>query len=179
MNSEPMLEKGNIMLRAPEPEDVDFLYQMENDNRLWHLSNTLTPFSRFDLEQYVLLQDKDLFSVKQARFIIVLKNEDHEPVGTVDLFDFEPQHQRAGVGIMVMEQYRNKGVATTALEVLIEYAFNHLGLHQLYCNIEEDNHLSLKLFQKTGFEICGKKIEWNRRGDRWINEYLLQLINKK
>lgn len=76
MNSEPMLEKGNIMLRAPEPEDVDFLYQMENDNRLWHLSNTLTPFSRFDLEQYVLLQDKDLFSVKQARFIIVLKNED-------------------------------------------------------------------------------------------------------
>lgn len=174
-----MLEKNNIVLRAPEPEDVNFLYELENDNRLWHLSNTLTPFSRFDLEQYILLQDKDIFAAKQARFVIVLKSESHQPAGTVDLFDFEPQHQRAGVGIMVLEKFRNEGVATTALEILTGYAFDHLGLHQLYCNIEEDNILSLKLFQKTGFQICGKKMEWNRRGNQWINEYLLQLINKK
>ncbi len=174
-----MLEKGDILLRAPEPEDVNFLYEMENDHRLWHLGNTLTPFSRFDLEQYILLQDKDIFTVKQARFIIALKSEGHQPAGTVDLFDFEPQHQRAGVGIMVMEEYRNKEVASTAIDILTGYAFGYLGLHQLYCNIEEDNILSLKLFQKKGFKICGKKLEWNRRGDQWINEYLLQLINPK
>jgi len=175
-----MLEKENVILRAPEPEDVDFLYLMENDNRLWHLSGTLTPFSRFDLEQYVMLPDKDIFATKQARFIIVkTENGNKTTVGAVDLFDFEPQHQRAGVGIMVLEEFRSKGIAGTALDVVIDYAFNLLGLYQLYCNIEEDNTVSLKLFQNKGFEISGIKKEWNKRGVNRIDEYMLQLINKQ
>ncbi len=173
------LEKDKILLRAPEPEDVDFLYQMENDQRLWHLSNTLTPFSRFDLEQFILLPDKDIYITKQARFIIDYKDDPVKTAGAVDLFDFKPQHQRAGVGIMVLESFRNRGIAATALEILMQYAFNHLGLYQLYCNIEEDNTVSLKLFQKMGFEICGKKMEWNRRGNHRVNEYMLQLINHR
>jgi diamine N-acetyltransferase len=99
------------------------------------------------------------------------------PVGAIDLFDFDPVNQRAGVGIVVLEKYRNNGVANFALDILIEYAFNHLTLHQLYCNIEENNSISLNLFRKKGFEDCGIKLEWNRTGNEWKNEIMLQLIN--
>ena len=173
-----MLKKNNISLRAPEPEDVEFLFRTENDHTLWHLSNTLTPFSRFDLEQFIMLSDKDIYATKQARFIIEKTSGDSSvTVGTVDIFDFEPQHKRAGVGIMVIEGERMKGVASAALDIIIDYAFGHLGLHQLYCNIEEDNEASLKLFKNKGFEIAGVKKDWNLRNNKWEAEYVLQLIN--
>lgn len=173
-----MLIKNNISLRAPELEDLDFLFQMENDQKMWHLSNTLIPFSRFDLEQFIMLSDKDIFATKQARFIIEKKEDNvNVQVGAVDLFDFEPQHKRAGVGIMVIEAERKQGIAGKAIDLLVDYSFNILGLHQLFCNIETSNAESLALFKKKGFEVIGVKKDWNLRNTEWMDEYLLQLIN--
>lgn len=172
-----MFKQENISLRAPELEDVDFLYKMENDHCLWHLSNTLTPFSRFDFEQFVLLSEKDIFMTKQARFVIVNDKVEKSVVGAVDLFDFEPQHKRAGVGILLVAEERKKGVAGIAIDLIIEYAFGVLGLHQLYCNIEVTNTDSFKLFEKKGFKLAGIKKEWNLRNGVWVDEHLLQLIN--
>ncbi len=169
-----MIDK-KVSLRAPEPEDLDFLFVTENNRNWWHLSNTLLPFSRFDLEQYLLSVDKDIFSLKQARFIIEVEGK---PAGTIDLFDFEPLHKRAGVGVMVSEEYRNKKVGEKALKQLIEYAFDTLQLHQIYCNIEADNEVSLKLFEKAGFQKSGLKKEWNFRKGKPVDEWLLQRINK-
>lgn len=175
-----MLSKDNITLRAPEPEDVDFLFHLENDHSLWHLSNTLIPFSRFDLEQFIMLPDKDIFVTKQARFMILSEVEENSQlVGTVDLFDFEAQHKRAGVGIVLLENKRKKGMASLTLDLIIDYAFNLLGLHQLYCNIEETNQDSFTLFEKKGFKLAGVKKDWNLRKGKWVNEHLLQLLNSK
>lgn len=173
-----MLSRDNIKLRAPEPEDLDLLFNIENDKSLWHLSNTLTPYSRFDLEQFIMLSDKDIFVTKQARFIIEKTEGEHStPVGAIDLFDFDPINFRAGVGIMLLEEYRSYGYAGIALDILIDYVFSRLGLHQLYCNIEENNEVSLKLFSQKGFIECGKKLQWNKHENHWVNEFMLQLIN--
>lgn len=175
-----MLLKNNISLRAPEPDDLDFLFELENDQSLWHLSNTLTPFSRFDLEQFIMLSDKDIFSTKQARFMISKEhNGNSRLVGALDLFDFNPQHKRAGLGIVLIDTERKKGIANQALELIIEYAFSVLDLHQLYCNIEETNKESLKLFEKIGFKLAGIKKSWNFRDGKWVDEYLFQLIKPK
>ncbi len=174
-----MLNKAHIFLRAPEPNDVDFLYQLENNSQFWHLSNTTVPFSRFDLEQFILLADKDIFKAKQARFIIELEaSRQKKAIGAIDLFDVEPKHQRAGIGIMIIEEKRGFGYAGTALDILIDYSFNHLELHQLYCNVEKDNIKSLKLFKEKGFVVSGEKKEWNKRNNKRVDELFLQLISK-
>ncbi len=172
------LKKGTIGLRAPEPEDVDFLFQLENNRQLWPVSNTLLPYSRFDLEQYLFSSDKaDPFAVRQVRLMIELnQNEVKTTIGTIDLFDIDAVHRRAGVGIVVVSDFRNHNYATTALSICMEYASNELNLHQLYCNIDENNIASLKLFKKSGFEEVGLKKEWNIRNGRWVNEFLLQKI---
>ena len=173
-----MLKKDNIILRSPEPADVDIIFNIENDQSLWHLSNTLTPFSRFDLEQFVMLSDKDIYVTKQARFIIDKEEESSlQTIGAIDIFDFVPQHKRAGIGIMLLENARGYGYAGIALDILIDYSFSILGLHQLFCNIEEDNEKSLKLFQNKGFKVVGQKVDWNLRNNIWKTEILLQLIN--
>ncbi len=167
-----LLENDKIKLRAPEPDDLEFLFEMENDTSLWHLSNTISPFSRFDLEQYILMSDKDIYKIRQLRFIIEKLNG--SAVGIIDLFDFEPVHKRSGIGIMVKAEDQKNGYASAALELIFNYSVRMLGLHQLYCNIEYSNVNSLRLFEKNGFVITGNKKDWNNFQGEWVDELFLQ-----
>jgi diamine N-acetyltransferase len=168
----------NISFRAPEPSDLDVLYKWENDTSIWHLSNTVAPFSRQILEEYIMNASQDIYTAKQLRLMII-QNKTDNVIGCIDLFDFDPVNMHAGVGILINEEQRQKGYATEALELLIGYAFNTLHLHQLFCNVTSDNDSSLKLFKKSGFEIIGLKKEWIRIPTGWVDEYLLQLLNKE
>jgi diamine N-acetyltransferase len=173
------LENNRIQLRAVEPEDLEYLFQWENDTELWHLSNTLTPFSRFTLKKYIESAATDIFAAKQLRLMIERK-VDGIAIGAIDLFDYDPFHRRAGVGILIAEQsQRKKGFASEALEIIIEYSFETLGLKQLFCNVTETNSDSLKLFISKGFIITGQKQSWVKIGETWFAEYFLQLLNRK
>ena len=167
-----MLKGNRILLRPVELNDVDALYGWENDAQNWLVSNTLTPFSRFFLEQYVLGSQNNIYEDGQLRLIV--QNKEGRACGAVDLFDFEPHHRRAAIGILIEADSQGKGYAREALEIICDYAKNTLNLHQLYCTIDEDNFRSLKLFQKTGFIITGKREHWAWRGGHWINEHFLQ-----
>lgn len=170
-----MIKNEHILLRAPELSDLDSLYLWENDSSLWHLSHTLIPFSRFDLEQFILQSNHDIYEEKQFRFMIEIQ-ESKEVAGCIDIFDFDAHNQRAGIGILLDEKFREKGIASSALTLIIEYAFNHLRLHQLYCNILSSNTKSMILFKKKHFSIIGVKKEWVFLEGKYHDEILLQLI---
>lgn len=166
----------NISLRVPEPADIDFIYNCENDTTVWHVSNTTTPYSRYDIEQYVLNSHHDIYAAKQLRLMIILHDKTLEPIGAIDLFDFDPVHHRAGVGILLTMQERGKGYASEALALLCNYCFNTLNLHQLYCHISSDNEASIKLFTMAGFEITGTCKDWTLSGKNWHDACFMQLI---
>jgi diamine N-acetyltransferase len=168
-----------IVLRALEPGDIDILYQWENDPEIWHVSNTITPFSRYILEKYIENSHLDLYQMKQLRLMIDIKeNNRFRSIGAIDLFDFDPYHNRAGVGILIGNKSdRKKGYATTALNKFIDYSFKTLQLHQLYCNITTGNNDSLELFIKCGFRITGRKTDWIKSPAGYLEEVVLQLIN--
>jgi diamine N-acetyltransferase len=171
------LKGEHIFLRALEPEDLEFIHGIENDESLWELSNTITPYSKFLIKQYLEHSHKDIFEVKQLR--LVISNYENKPLGMIDLFDFDFKNSRAGVGILVKESNNRKlGYGREALQLLIKYSFSHLGLHQLYCNISEDNDASIKLFSSQGFKKIGLKKEWNYIEGAYKNELLFQLLNK-
>ena len=167
----------NIYLRTVELSDIDILYSLENDVKIWHLSDTLMPFSRFAMEQYVIeASTQDIYTSKQCRFMICKKSS-HTVTGTIDLYDFNPRHQRAGIGILIASDYRRKGYATEALQLIINYGFKTLNLHQFFCSIASDNSNSISLFSKLGFKQTGGFIDWRIHENKPINEYFFQLIN--
>ena len=179
MNS--TLENNTVKLRAPEQSDIDLLYVWENNMEIWKVSNTITPFSRFVLKKYIETAHLDIWETKQLRLIIEAKDQSSlmfAPVGLIDLFDFDPFHLRAGIGILIANtEYRQKGYATEALKLMVSYSFETLQLHQLYCNISGDNDISLKLFQNAGFEIVGTKNGWLKTMNGWQDEVMLQILN--
>jgi len=167
----------DLKLRAPEPEDISLLYMWENDQDIWQISNTLTPYSKYTIRKYIEKSGRSIFETGQLRLMIDIAS-DGTTIGTVDLFDFDPFHLRAGIGILIAEKsQRKKGYATMAIEFMIDYSFNRLNIHQLYCNILADNTESMKLFTSLGFKQIGIKKEWIRSGDGFKDELIFQLLS--
>ena len=170
--------QGNfIKLRALEPEDLEFLFQIENNEIFWEVSHTQTPFSKYVLKQYLENAHLDIYETKQLRLIIEEKSTE-KSVGMIDLFDFNPQHKRAGIGILIHPDFQQKGFASEALSLLIQYSFLRLQLHQLYANIMSDNEKSLLLFKKHSFKKVGTKKDWIFSDGKMKDEILFQLIKE-
>jgi diamine N-acetyltransferase len=169
----------DINLRALEPEDLELLYAWENNESYWIISNTVVPFSKYILKRYLEDSHRNIYETGQLRLMIDYI-PDKKTVGTIDLFDFDPFHKRAGVGILIAyEEYRRKGLASMSLKCLTDYCFNTLQLHQLFCNILANNTESMDLFKKQGFVQSGIKRDWVKTADGYLDEYLFQIINKK
>lgn len=165
----------HIYLRAIEPKDLEFLYELENDTAIWEISGTTSPYSKHVLKLYLDNAHRDIYDVKQLRLCIC--QADDKVVGLIDLFDFDPKNHRAGVGIIVLNSAdRNKGIGTEAISLLCDYSFSTLQLKQLYANILEDNLSSIHLFEKIGFELVGSKKDWIYSNDVYKNELLYQKI---
>ena len=105
------LKSGNISLRAIEPSDINILFSWENDTQYWVLSNTMAPYSKHVLNKYLDNAHLDIYEAKQLRMVIEV--DGIKPIGLLDLFEFDPFHLRAGVGILIADNNeQGKGYAT-------------------------------------------------------------------
>lgn len=171
-----MLENEQIRLRALEPEDLDFLYKWENDTRLWEYGNTMSPFSKYVLHQYIEDSHRDIYEAKQLRLMIEDKATGL-PAGTIDLFDFDLYHNRAGVGILIDDAFQKRSYATMAITLMKDYAFKFLKIAMLYAYIPVDNVPSLHLFRKLGFIETAHLKKWNRTSHGRRDVYIYQLMS--
>ncbi len=173
----------NLRLRAVEISDADLIYRWENTYELWGVSATRAPFSHYAVEQYVkTTQNEDVYSSKQIRFMIdVEDNGVVETVGCVDLFDLEPQHLRAGVGIFIEDgKYRRRRIALNALFWIENYALEILNLNQIFAHVSQDNSASISLFYKADYRQTAILKDWVRKGNQFLDVYVFQkkLSNK-
>ena len=60
------LINDRIYLRAVEPEDIDIMYEMENDPLMWDISSFTVPYSRYVLRQYIEGSQSDMFADKDV-----------------------------------------------------------------------------------------------------------------
>lgn len=155
-------------LRALEPDDLEFLYALENDPAIWGVSDTLVPVSRHALHEYLAHATADFHTVRQLRLVIT-SAVGGPAVGVVDLFDYDPLHQRAAVGITVLAGQRRHGYARETLELLKNYARDVLRLHQIYATVGADNLASMRLFRAAAFRRVGTRRAWLRTAQGWVD----------
>lgn len=166
----------NIGLRCAEPEDASLIYEWENDRSVWRVSCNRTPYSLFQIEQF-LLNNNDLFSNNQLRLMI--DRLDGQSVGCIDLFNFDAMNERVELGLFISAAFRNHGYAKQSIALLKEYAFNNLMLNQIFCSVDENNPESQKVFLESGFEICGRRKQWLKTPEGFIDIIDFQHIKKR
>ena len=170
------IKNDTIMLRCAEPEDAELVFRWENDRDIWRVSGTHVPYTRFQIEQF-LLGNNDLTSQKQLRLMIDLI-ESGKSIGCIDIFDYDSFNGRAGLGILIDKAFRQQGYAKAALALCIEYLFHDIMLHQVYCSIDETNTVSQQLFVGQGFELCGKRKDWIKTAEGYLDVFEYQSMSQ-
>lgn len=167
-----MLESDTHRLRAMELRDVEFLFDIENQSDEWWLGSNLSPISRETLNAFVTGQH-DLWRDLQLRLILEHKDTGDQ-VGAVDLYQLDPRNRRAGVGIVIRRSHRMQGHAQAGLALMMDYAFGHLGLHQLWAEVPAGLESSERLFKGAGFETNGTMKSWILKDDHWMDALWMQ-----
>ena len=143
-----MLKSDKILLRPLQLSDLDFLFEIENNKENWKYGTENKQYTKEELTNYIANAKQDITNAGQFRFVIDFENT---PIGFIDLFDYTTNS--AGVGVIIAKNYRRRGFAKEALQLLCVYSFEILNLKKLDCNIEKDNLASIKLFTSFGFEL--------------------------
>ena len=151
-----MLVGENISLRSLIDSDLDFLEKIENNDSLWQYGSEQKIYTREELKFYIQNSDTPLQIAKQYRYVIDYKTF---PVGFIDLFNFK--EKEVSVGIIVDEEYQNKGFAKESLFLLSNYCFNYLDITQLKCCVDVSNKKSNYLFLSSGFKFTKKEDNYN------------------
>lgn len=170
-----LLSNDAVSLRALEPTDLETLYRWENDTALWTVSDTVAPYSREALWQYLEQYTGDIYAQRQLRLMIT-SNADGAPIGTIDYLNFDPLNNRAELGLFIAAEQRGKGLGRQALELLTAYSRDHIGLRQLYVYIALDNTVCLNLFEDFGYRRVGILQSWVKRGNTYRDVALLQMM---
>ena len=170
-----LIKNESITLRPLEPTDLDTLYNWENDSALWVVSDTVAPYSRAALWQYLESYTGDIYAQRQLRLMVTL-SADGTPIGTIDFLNFDPLNNRAELGLFIANEHRGKGMGRQALELLTAYAREHIGLRQLYVYIATDNEVCLQLFESFGYHRVGVIKSWVKRGSQYHDVALLQML---
>ena len=166
--------KAKVRLRAIEPEDLDLLYRIENDMKLWNVGASNVPYSRYTLHDYIANAADDIYVDRQVRMMV--ENEEGEIVGIVDVVNFDPGNCRAEVGLIILDAYRRRGYGSSTLQQIADYALNVLHLHQLFAFVDMRNEGSMSLFEKMGYVAAAKINDWLYDGREYRDAVLMQLV---
>ena len=165
-----------LKLRALEPNDLEMVYDIENDKSLWVYSNTTSPFSRHTLKKFIENSHLDIIEHKQLRLVIA---DDDNSYGFIDLYDYDFINRRVGLGIIIFKKYRSKGIGLISLQLTEDYLLEHVPIHQVYANISSTNKESISLFEKSDFVNVGLKKDWIFYNNQFNDELLFQKILSK
>ena len=163
-----------VRLRAMEPEDIEYLYYMENDTSIWNVGVTNVPYSRYLLAEYIKSSSGDIYTDKQVRLMV--ENESGKLIGMVDLVNFSPAHLRAELGIVIQEAYRRQGYATAVLREIIAYGKKVVRLHQIYAIVPATNEKCVRMLEQVGFQKSMELKDWLQEGKSYLPAYLLQIF---
>ncbi len=123
------------------------------------------------------MDNNDIAAQKQLRLMIDL-TDSGQTIGCIDLYDYDAFNERAGLGILIDKAYRHQGYAKAALTLCVEYLFRDLLLHQVYCSIDESNTESQQLFAGQGFELVGRRKDWLKTAEGWLDVLEYQIVKE-
>lgn len=147
----PESERRRVYLRPVNKRDrSEFLAQME-DSRSLHEPWINPPLTPYAFQNYLARTQRD-----DHEGLLICEHESHAITGVININNIvRGTFLSASLGYYGTRRYSGLGYMQEGLELVKDYAFRSLGLHRLEANIQPDNHRSLALVRKCGFEREG------------------------
>lgn len=142
-----------VSLCTVEEEDMEFIHETVNSPEIW---KTMQPSRPYSLNEIRSVFSSDSEPSSAVRLLAVTGTE---PVGLVG---FSGTNEAAGVAepsCWIHPDYSGEGYGTEAVELLVEYGFDHCRLHKFVAEVVEFNEPARHLLETIGFVEEGKQRE--------------------
>ena len=151
----PVFIRGEqVDLHPVDEEDLPFLQRIINDPEVWLTLARATPATMLDEDAFY---EETVQSTNNEHLIIAVEGE---PVGIIGLNDINSTWGTGELGYFLATSYHGKGYGTEAVELITEWAFDHLRLEKLIASVLSENEASAAVLEKNGFQEEGRLTEY-------------------
>jgi ribosomal-protein-alanine N-acetyltransferase len=99
-------------------------------------------------------------------------------VGNIKLGSINHMYRRGDIGLIISKEYWGRGIATAAIRLTEDFAFNRLGLHKVFAGVYAANKASLNAFLRNGWDVAGEyKDHCIDIDGNYINCFVVEKIN--
>lgn len=144
----PVLEAPGAVLRPLERSDATALFAAHSDAQ----THTYWSGPAHKSVEETAAYNQATINAPGAR-VWAITEDGGEALGRVALF--VPREGVGEIGIILRREATGRGLASKALKLVDDYAFDRLGLHRIAADIDPDNTSSISLFLRAGYQREG------------------------
>jgi|SRR5690554_3796032 len=147
----PIINTERLTLKTFSPKDVDNFFNLRSDE------DFMMYLGLHPLKKKSAARDRirdiiqDFNSAEGLSWKIALKGED-ELIGYIGFWTISYRHFRAEIGFGLDEKFQHKGLMSEAMEAVVNYGFETLGLHSIKADVDPNNESSIQLLLANNFK---------------------------
>jgi ribosomal-protein-alanine N-acetyltransferase len=150
----PFLTGERIYLRLLNETDIteDYVGWLNDSQVVRYLETGRFPSTPETIQKYI-----ERFTESSTDIIFAIVNKENEKhIGNVSLNDINWIHRTANTGLLIgRKEYWGKRYAFEAWNLVLEYAFERLGLRKVTAGVIKGNDASVATLKKLGFKLEG------------------------
>ncbi|HVM35606.1 MAG TPA: GNAT family protein [Actinomycetota bacterium] len=145
----------DVMLRPLTLSDTDALFELRRNDRTylepWEPRRSES-FWTFDAQQALIEADRRAAAEDRAYALGVFLPDEERLVGRVALSNIvRASWQNATLGYFIGQHFTGRGLATQAVRLVLQVAFENLSLHRVQAAAMPRNSASIRVLEKAGF----------------------------
>lgn len=168
----PYLKSDMMIIRKMTENDLDALNEITgNDYAYRYIPSFLYKKSRGNLLAAIRnLGGREFDKKRMIGAGIYLCAEPDRLIGLAEMFDYTARKNQITIGYRLNEAYWNKGIATEAVRLMVNYLCNDMGVKNLKAYVMPEHVYSIKVLLNNGF-IEGITVQ----GKNWGGKELCNL----
>lgn len=167
----PHLESGELVLRRIEQSDLDDLFAIYANEKLFRYTPGSAKKTRETVRNMIGHFQRDFGKRKTIFLGICLRPDPGRIVGIGEMFDYDKKVNAITIGYRLNEAYWSRGIATKAVKLMTDYLFREIGLGRIQAFVMPENTKSHPVLLRNGFVREGTI----RQGRVWSGKGLVDL----
>ena len=161
----PHLETERLLLRELRSGDAESLFAVLGDKEVAEFYDDEVFRDLSQAREQIEAWAAGFRDRRSVRWGISRVDQD-ELLGTCGYYGFHRLHKRAGIGYELARSFWRQGIMTEALNAILQFGFNRVGLNRIEAVVMPENEGSVKLLERLGFQPEGVLREYEHWGNK-------------
>ncbi|WP_432666945.1 GNAT family protein [Wukongibacter baidiensis] len=168
-----------VRLRSIQDNDWEAYYYNRFDTSARRLLNCEVELPPTEKEARGFVENFIDFTPGKGRLMFTIENNDGENVGAINLNSIDEKNGTFSIGMQIDRDHRGKGYGTSAMRIVLRYAFFERRLNKYYGHVLEGNIASAKMMKKLGCVNEGRRRQMIYSNGKYHDEILFGITKEE